>query len=286
MKKALLFAVLGIALIACNNHKKELEGMQIKNDSLTAVNVEQGEAVMEFVASFNDIQETLDSIKQLEKMISVSTNQPGAENNVSAKDQIEQDIIAIHSMLRRNKEMVATLRARLKKSEGKTAELGKMISFLGNQIEAKDAEIAKLRDELASMNIKVENLSTQVKDLSSENENKNREIENKTNELNAAYYALGSKRELIDNKVITREGGVLGIGKSSTLAKDFNQDYFTKVDIRKLKYIPLNVKKAKIITSHPSDSYRISGAKTADTLFITDPNRFWTSSKHLVIMID
>jgi hypothetical protein len=42
-------------------------------------------------------------------------------------------------------------------------------------------------------------------------------------------------------------------------------------------------KKINIITSHPANSYRIEGEKTADKLVILDAKAFWSLSKVLVI---
>ncbi len=79
---------------------------------------------------------------------------------------------------------------------------------------------------------------------------------------------------------------MLGIGKTPLIKKDFNRSYFTEIDIRNLDYIPLMVKKAKLVSVHPADSYHISGAKGADTLFIEDSAEFWKASKYLVIILN
>lgn len=285
--KKMMWILVGFAMLyACNTQQKEIEGLTAKSDSLAAVNIQQGESIIGFVASFNDIQQTLDSIKQMEKIITLNAGQPGSELEQDAKDRINQDIFAIHSMLRRNREMVANLKSRLKKSDGKIVELEKMIEFMTRQIEEKDGEIVQLKDQLAKMNIKVEELAGKVENLASESQAKSQVIEEKTSELNTAFYAIGTKKELTDNKVITREGGFIGIGKASQLAKDFNTDYFTRIDIRNLKYVVLNTKKAKVVTTHPAGSFKITGIKKADTLFISDYNKFWSASKYLVIQVD
>jgi len=285
--KKMLWLIAGIAMFfACNTQQKEIDGLAAKSDSLAAVNIQQGESIMGFVASFNEIQGTLDSIKQMEKIITLNAGKPGSEVEQDAKDRINQDIYAIHSMLQRNREMVATLKARLKKSDGKITELEKMIDFMTRQIEEKDGEIVQLKDQLAQMNIKVVELSGKVDNLATESQVKSQVIDEKTIALNTAYYAIGTKKELIDNKVITRAGGFIGIGKSTSMAKDFNAEYFTKIDIRNLKFIALNVRKATVVSTHPAGSFNITGVKRADTLFISDFSRFWSASKYLVIQVE
>ncbi|HCT70119.1 MAG TPA: hypothetical protein DF409_02750, partial [Bacteroidales bacterium] len=69
-------------------------------------------------------------------------------------------------------------------------------------------------------------------------------ISEQTEELNTAYYVIGTKKELRDQNIITMEGGFAGIGRNKKMKEDFNQDYFTRVDITQLKSIPVLRKKA------------------------------------------
>jgi hypothetical protein len=292
MKKLFLLFVIGAVLVSCNSKKKEIERLQAKNDSLTALTQLKDESLLDFITSFNKVQENLDSIKAVENLITVNTS-AGGEIKQDAKDQIMNDINAIHDLLVKNKKLVNSLRNKLNKSDKKIAALEKMISFLNQQLETKDAELAVLRDDLAKVNIKVDQLTVKVEELEDENTAKAQDIENKakviestTSELNTAYYAIGTKKELIANNVISKEGGFIGIGSNKTLKKDFNKDYFTKIDITKLNFIPLMAKKANIVTTHPSDAYRISGVKKADTLYIQNTKSFWGASKYLVVIVE
>lgn len=291
MKKILFFALMIAVLASCNSHKKELERLQAKNDSLMQLTQMKDQSLYEFITTYNSIQRNLDSIKALENIINVNT--AGGEVKGSAKDQINEDIKTIYELLVKNKKMVASLQAKLKKSDTRVAELEKMVAFLNAQVEEKNAQIENLRAELEKMHIKVEKLNVRVEELetttasqAAEIQRQKEELDNKTTALNTAWYAIGTKKELLENNVINKEGGFLGIGSNKTLKEDFNKDYFTKTDIRKLEFIPLMAKKAKVITKHPTTSYYISGKKRADTLFIKNPQEFWSASKYLVIEVE
>ena len=66
-----------------------------------------------------------------------------------------------------------------------------------------------------------------------------------------------------------------------------DKDYFTKVDLRTCNTINLNVKKAQILSSHPSGSYKlVQQGKNIDKIEITDPIKFWENSKILVVVTD
>lgn len=242
-------------------------------------------ALYGYIQSFNDIQSNLDSIKQAEMLISKNTEGNG-ELQTDQKEQINRDINMIYEMLQKNKQTIAELRSKLKKSGGKVTELEKMINRMAQQIDEKDSQINQLRDQLEKMNIQIEILSSNVSNLTAEGEAKTQTITEQTTALNTAYYVVGTKRELLDHNIITREGGFAGIGANKKLKQDFSRDYFTPVDITLLRSIPLTKKRATIITTHPSQSYKLYGEKVSDSLVITNPKEFWSVSKYLVIMID
>ena len=137
------------------------------------------------------------------------------------------------------------------------------------------------------MDIEVHNLTATVDTLSTENKIKTQIIEEKTTALNTAFYIVGTYKELSAKNIITKEGGFIGLGKSKTVSKDFNRDAFTKIDITKFKSLPINKKKAKMLTVHPSNSYKFDGnADKVDNLVITNADDFWSGSKYLVIMVE
>ena len=100
-----------------------------------------------------------------------------------------------------------------------------------------------------------------------------------------SFNATASK-ELEKQQVVTKDGGFIGLGKIEKLKDDFNRDYFEKIDIRKVKRLKLFCAKAKLITTHPANSYKIYGQNRVDSLVITNPNQFWSVSKYLVVVVE
>ena len=71
------------------------------------------------------------------------------------------------------------------------------------------------------------------------------------------------------------------------LKDDFNEEFFTKIDIREVTQIPIpGTKKATVVSTHGSESYKITGEGDARILEIMNIEEFWKSSKYLVIIID
>ena len=288
MKKFFYVLLIPVLLLASGCNQKKIDRLQAQNDSLRAVGGDKDSNISEFVATFNDIEANLDSIKKAELVI--DKNAKAGEVKGSRKEQIKSDIKYIYDLQQKNRKMVAELSAKLSKSGKHAAQLQKMIDNLNASIAEKDVQIAQMTDELGKLNIqvkdlnvKVTDLNTNVDNLSADNAKKQADIDAKTAALNTAYYVIGTNRELKDKKIITGEGGFIGIGRTKDIMADLNMADFTKVDITKVNEIPIMKKKINIITSHPANSYKIEGEKTADKLVILDAKAFWSLSKVLVI---
>lgn len=278
MKKQLLFLLIIPFVFSCNTKQKELESLQAKYDSIMSLGFTKDTALYSYIATFNSIQANLDSIKRAEMIIAQNTSGNG-ELQMDQKEQINRDINMIYELLQQNKKTIAELRAKASRSGGKAGELQKMIDNMAAQIEEKDSQISVLRDHLEMMNIEIDVLTADL-DIKSQT------ISEQSEELNTAWFVIGTKRELLDRNIITREGGFAGIASNKTLKKDFSRDYFTTIDIHSLRSIPLSHKKISMITSHPSQSYTLYGDKAKDSLVINNPKEFWSVSKYLVIMVD
>lgn len=296
MKKLLLFMLIPAMLmtVSCNKMKEENARLKAKNDSLLALGYQKDTTVMEFVRAFNEIQSNLDSIKMKENIIGQSTK-GGTEVQASAREQITGDINAIYQMLQKNRATVASLQKKLKASNTKNTELEAMIANLEKSIAEKDAEIAQLKDQLAKLNIKVTDLgnqvtalNTNVENLSAENKAKQQAIEEKTAALNTAYYVVGTTKDLKDKKVIDKTGGFIGIGRTKTVSPEFDKSNFTKVDITTFTELPINKKKAVLLSNHPAGSYKLQAndKKIIEKLVILNYNDFWSRSKYLVVAAD
>ena len=282
MKKLILILTLfSLGFAACNNKTEEVntlaDSLSNVNDGLKMVVTEKDASIESFIVAFNEIQENLTEVKAKQKMI--STNSSDAELKKNMKEQIIDDIQSINELMDKNKQKISNLRSKLEKSNGKVDELEKMITFLTTQLEERDLEIVDLKNQLERLNI-------EVTESTAKYEEKTEESDQKTAQLNTAYYAIGTSKELKEKGVLTKEGGFIGLGKTKKLAGDFNKNYFTKVDILQNKSFSLNAKKAKLITTHPSSSYKIEGVKTADKLTILNPQEFWGASKYMVLVIE
>ncbi len=283
MKKYLVLLLIPVFIACGREAKKQAQEMQSKNDSLLSQTMQKDEAINEFIRSINEIQGTLDTIKQKENIINLTTDR-GGELKLSAKEQIKNDIQTIYSLMQKNKETLSALTRKLKNANMKVDELNKMVDRLQKDIAAKASEIEDLRGKLAKLNsafetanLKIDTLSRTVRSQGSQISSQNQTIAAQDEALNTAYYVIGTNKEL-------KKSGII---KSGELLADFNKDLFTKIDVRKVTEISILSKKAKILSNHPSSSYKFSGdKKVIQALQILDYKAFWANSKYLVIVVD
>jgi hypothetical protein len=129
----------------------------------------------------------------------------------------------------------------------------------------------------------VSNLNKNVEELSAAKAERESTIKTQDTELNNVWYILATDKELKAANIIS--GG--GLFRSLQVMKgEFDKSGFTKVDLRNLTTLPLNTKKAKVLSSHPADSYELAvDADKMVTLQIIDAKRFWSVSRYLVISV-
>ena len=283
MKKYLLLLLIPVFLACGREAEKKAQELQAKSDSLLSQTMQKDEAINEFIRSINDIQGTLDTIKQKENIINLTTDR-GGELKLSAKEQIKNDIQTIYSLMQKNKETIGALSKKLKNANMKVDELNKMVERLNKDLADKAMQIEDLRTKLAKLNtsfemanLKIDTLSRTVKEQGSQIDNQSQTIASQDEALNTAYYVIGTNKELKKSAVI----------KSGEILSDFNKDLFTKIDVRKVTEISILSKKAKILSNHPSSAYKFTGdKKVIQSLQILDYKAFWSNSKYLVIMVD
>lgn len=281
-------SVLVIATSGCKEkEKKQIELLTKENNALRAESQSKDSTINGFFQMLNEIESNLAQIKIKENYISKNTTS-GTELNQDTREQINEDIKIINELMAKNKRSIIYLSNKLKESNLKVAEFEKLIAQTNQTIQERDAEISVLKDKLTQMDFSVAILNAKVDTLNTEKAQLTETVNKQVETINTAYYAFGTQKELIDNRIIDKTGGFLGLGKTSKLKNDFNIDYFTKADITQLTSLPLSGKKVKVITVHPTDSYKLitNESGVVEKIEILDANKFWSASKYLVIIVE
>ena len=283
MKHIATAAALGvIALLAsCVSRQVAVEA-ESRSDSLELVVSAKDSLINAVFADINAISENLALIKSRENLITVAGESEGGRRPV---EEIDNDIKAIDRLLRENRAKIESLQrsaAQLRKANLRIDGLEKMIADMNRQLAEKKAEVELLRESLVRMGDEVKSLTEEVAVRSAEVENLSGEKAELQNQLNTVYYIVGAEKELRDAQIINKQGF---IGRTLTVGRNSNFDSFTMADSRLLSEVPVGQKKATLVTSHPEGSYELvtDANKVVEKLIITDPVRFWESSKILII---
>lgn len=275
-------------LSACNQREKELEQKLAEAEQQSA---QKSEDIDAFITSMTNIQMHLDSIKELEGIITARAIS-GSESGSTAEDAIIEDMLNIYQNMKRTNEQIATLEKQLEQSSIASDKLKALLAQLKQDIKKKDEEIAALKEGLAEANIYIDKLMTSVDQLALENERrvqviqeKNQALQEKEDEIQTGFWAMGSTKDLRAKNIIDKEGAFLGLGGVKVVSEDMNLEDLTKINIQEVKEIAIDAKKAELVTSHPKGSYEFEEQnKKVTKLVISDPDEFWRNSKVLVIV--
>lgn len=289
MKRTYLL-IAGLVLIltgACNNKaEQELLTQKALQDSVEAALAAKNTEVEMLFQQLNEIEENLSVVTSKYADVSKIKDKTG-EVNVDTRTKITSQIQDINDLLTEQKQRIDNLNAQLRKQKNTNKELTAFIEKLQTRISEQEEEIQLLTTELQKHKIVIENLNRNLDDLNKKNQDKDERILKIEEEKNAAYYIIGERKELLEKGIINRKGGFLGIGKRSVASSDSELKNYSKIDIRRVPEIQLPGTKIKILTSHPSESYRLeSDEKRPTRLVITNPSLFWQKSKFLVIELD
>jgi hypothetical protein len=281
----ILFIVVSVSFGCNKKEKQEIARLTQENQTLMNQSHLKDSTINNVFQSLNEIETNLAVIKEKESVISVKSSAKD-EMSPEIRTRINNDIKIINVLMSKNKKELARLRKLVKESNLKIGEFEKKIAELNEQIIQRDNQIASLKDDLSKMNFSMAALNASLDTMRNEQSQLKSIIEEKTNSINTAYYITGSKKQLLSENIIKKEGGFIGIGKTGKLKPDFDESKFKRIDIRQLTEIPLNTKKAEMVTTHPKDSYKFETNTNGiiDKITITNPGKFWSTSKYLVIM--
>ncbi|MGL5938281.1 MAG: hypothetical protein ACRCZY_08095 [Phocaeicola sp.] len=282
MKKILFLSVCIAALSSCVGGSKQ-DALKNQKDSLMIELANRDAELDDIMATFNEVQEGFRLINEAENRVDLQGGKLTERRSNSA--QVKEDIRFISDKMQENREQIAKLEKQLKNSNYNSAQLKKAIATLNKELEAKQQQIETLQKELSSKNIRiaelddaVAGLNENVKDLAAKHVVKDATIAGQDKMINSAWFVFGTKSELKTQKILEK-GDVLKSG-------NFNQDYFTKIDIRTDTEIKLFSKRAELLTTHPAGSYKLEkNEKSQMVLKINNPTEFWSVSRYLVIQV-
>lgn len=275
-----LILMVSMLFSSCTSVSKKNSLVQ-ERDSLNNELVHRNAEMDSMLEVLSDVQEGIDAINKAENRLNLVQQEGGK----SARSRISEDMDFIKDRMAQNRENIERLNKLLNSSTYSNKKLKKIVSGMKKQLQKSKARISDLEQELKLKNEFVQKQAKEIDNLSSSNTlllndaaAKEQVIANQDEILHEGYFVFGTKRELKSEKILV---------KSKVLEDpSIHQSYFTKIDIRDFKSLDLYDNHAKILTSHPRDSYKlIKNDEGNFVLHILNVDNFWSSSKYLVVEV-
>lgn len=267
MKKILLFSIL-ILFVVPSCKRKALEQMNQKNLELSRLANERDSIINQLNLSVEEFEGTVGMVDQKGDL----------------KERMQQSIEKLRDLLEENDRKQKALQRMIAGSRTERSKLTDEIDSLNTQLSTRENEISALNKDIASLKTQIDTQQYRINRLVSLTTNQNEKIETIVTQLNTAHFMVGKPKELLEKDVIEKKGGFLGLfGRVKKLNPQFNSEEFKKVDILSDKLIELPGEKVNIVTVHPSGTYHLVDSNNIKQLEITDPEKFWETSKYLVV---
>jgi chromosome segregation ATPase len=261
MKNWMFCLMVPMVLTACNYKTDAYKSLEQEKDSLLLEEQKKTAQLNQVMAVMNLIEDNFTQIREAEDFVTFQTGQEQLTED--SMQRVVENLDLIKTTLTDNRKQIDSLKKQLNKSKFASKDLKKLIERLNGKIEEHTQLITKLQAELALKDIRITE--------------KDNTIASQDVQLNKVWYVFGTRKELKEQEIFTRNG---------LLEEGFNKSYFLESDIRKVTEIALYSKKAKLLTNHPASSYVLEKVNDYLVLKITNPNKFWEISHYLVIEVD
>ena len=289
MKKVvtvLALALVAMAFAACNMNQEELYAAIKKNDSLSMIIQNKNSELDSLFSTLNEIEENLMAVNSRYNAVQ-ELRRANIEGQPNVKSQITAQIKDIENLMAANRQKIASLQAKINTDSKESTRLQELVSHQEERIAQQESQIAQLLTELENNKVLIKKLNQDVSDLTTSNEQKEQYIKQQTAEANRAYYVVGTYSDLNEAGIVSKAGGFIGIGRRQGTNSEMPLDRFTQIDRTKVTTIPINMKKALVVSKHPENSYELvmdeNDDRVVSYLRILNPAKFWEQTRFLVI---
>ena len=289
MKKTvtvLALAIVVAALASCNNHQAELDAAIKTNDSLSTIIQNKDSELDSLFSTLNQIEENLAAVNSRYNAVQ-ELRRANIEGQPSVKNQISAQIKDIENLMAANKQKIASLQAKLNNDSKESTRLQELVSRQEERIAQQESQIAQLLTELENNKVLINKLNQDVTELTASNAQKDQYIKQQTSEANRAYYVVGTYDDLNEAGIVSKAGGFIGIGRRQGTNSEMPLDRFTQIDRTKVTTIPINMRKAIVVSKHPENSYELVADEEESGvtayLRILNPTLFWKYTDYLVV---
>jgi hypothetical protein len=297
LRQAGLAIVLIFAVAGCDRSRAELQKALAEARAAEAQKDTLLTEVLETTQFVSDLNSELAKARSLE--IGNGAEDPGVPGANRDREDRKATLLRIQQVIARLNESEAKLtetEARVKKSRRQNARLLAQISTYKRTIEdlktAAEQQRAENEAIIADQASQIALLAGQVDTLDRERNTLRGSVANLINYKNTVYYAVGTRDELIEKGVVTKEGSKFLFFGGTRLepARNLNTSAFTAIDKTQTLTIalPRTDKRYKIVSrqspTHLAGEVNPDGQVRGGVLEIVSPEEFWSASKYLILV--
>jgi len=285
---------------ACDNGtKQQLATLtttdSLRVDSLSNVRKELLEEVMTSTQFVNQIN------TELAKARAIAAKPAPQLESTAEMSQVNDQRKAVVARIAHLVARLDSVQGRLASTRARAAEMGKKDSALVEQVAAYEKSVADLQQAaerqraqfqatIDSQTVRIASLGKSIDTLNTVRTALVDTVTHLTTEKNTAYYVVGTKDELIKKGILAAEGQkrfLLVGSRNISPARELDPANFTKIDRLANRTITLPEGEYKIL-SRQNPAYVTPQAqkdgKIAGGLTIDQPERFWETSRFLIIV--
>ncbi len=269
--------------------ESQLDSLQQRTTELEEEARLKHEFLEEYVTLINKTLKDLEAITEREGMIhqihlEIEASESGnAASRRSIEQRIQDNLAAIEGYIEKSKQQREVLdRQRAELNRIARSRAVNVSSFegtirkLNELIEEKEQTILALRREADLMLARIDDLEQENTVLVEEN-----------TELREAYYAVGTRDDLLERGILERRGGFLRIGRKTRIDQLDASDFSTVTVETDAIFIGQDLKKVQILSNHRTNPalYRFEERADGMVLTIVNPEQFWKISRYLIVEV-
>jgi hypothetical protein len=238
----------------------------------------------------DEVDAELRKVRGLSSTVGVTkSDESGKTEAAAAQKDILDRLTQLRQRLAARQSQVTALLDTMKTMRADSSAAAALLADLNERLATRDKEIATFQEEIRALRTQNERLTVEKAVLTDT-------VKAMDVRENKVFYLVGSRRQLLADKVVTEEGGSRGLlivklGKTLVPARSFEEARFTRADRREVLTIPLprSDRPYRFVSRHDVGLIEAAkkekdGAFRGENIRITDPVKFWASSRYLIIV--
>ncbi len=274
------------ALTLANAERDSLQGL------VAGASAEKDRAMAQVVEAtrFADqVDAELRQVRTLTSKVSVNkSDESGKTEAADARKDILDRLQQMRQRLAARQNQVRAMLDTLKTMRADSSATATLLASLNARLALRDKEIVAFQDEVRLLREQNTQLATEKAVLTDT-------VKAMDVRENKVYFVVGPRRQLLADGLVAEEGGSRGLlivklGKTLVPSRTLDEAKFTRADRREVLTIPLPRadRPYKIVSRHDVGLIEVAkkekdGSFRGDAIRITDPTKFWASSRYLII---